>query len=124
MKLKLDENIPQDVVPLFIAAGHDVATVRGQGLGGTTDERLAAVCWVERRVLITLDLDFSDVRAYPPGAFAGLVVLRPPEPRISAVVELARHLAPLLSAEDPTGRLWIVGPQGVRVRESLGPREP
>lgn len=43
MKIKLDENIGRRGRELLLAAGHDVATVRQQGLGGVADERLFAI---------------------------------------------------------------------------------
>lgn len=35
------------------------------------------MCVKEGRILLTLDLDFADIRVYPPQALPGLVVLRP-----------------------------------------------
>ena len=44
---------------LVRAAGHDVMTVKDQGLAGTADESLFQVCAAEARALITLDHDFG-----------------------------------------------------------------
>ncbi len=37
MKIKLDENVHGDVAAALAAQGHDVATVRDQGLAGRPD---------------------------------------------------------------------------------------
>ena len=37
MRLKLDENLGVRTARLFAGAGHDLATVAGQGLAGFTD---------------------------------------------------------------------------------------
>jgi predicted nuclease of predicted toxin-antitoxin system len=37
-----------------------------QGLAGVADPAVAAVRQVEKRAIVTLDLDFSDIRRYPP----------------------------------------------------------
>jgi len=50
-------------------------TIHDQQLVGEPDPRIAAVCLAEQRALVTLDLDFSDIRTYPPGEFGGIVVL-------------------------------------------------
>jgi predicted nuclease of predicted toxin-antitoxin system len=76
MRFKIDENLPIDAAEVLRRAGHDAATVLEQGYGGSTDARLAALCQRESRILVTLDMDFADIRAYPPAEFPGLVVLR------------------------------------------------
>ena len=37
MKLKLDENLPESLVPALSALGHDVDNVRLEGLVGQSD---------------------------------------------------------------------------------------
>ena len=51
-------------------------TVLDQGLGGSRDQDLAAVCRREDRIIITFDTGFADIRQYPPSAYPGIVVLR------------------------------------------------
>ena len=76
MKFKVDENLPIEVVRLLENNGHDAQTVLGQNLGGEPDSRIAQVCKKEKRALITLDTDFSDIRTYPPEKCFALIVLR------------------------------------------------
>jgi predicted nuclease of predicted toxin-antitoxin system len=76
MKFKVDENMPIEVAELLANAGHDAATVPDQQLGGRPDPDIATVCRQENRAIITLDLDFSDIRAYAPSDYGGIVVLR------------------------------------------------
>lgn len=40
MKFKLDENMPADLVASLRSAGHDVANVVEEGLGGKDDPRV------------------------------------------------------------------------------------
>lgn len=72
-QFKIDENLPVEIAELFVNAGHDAKTVNEQQLKGTKDPVLIAVCKSEHRVLVTLDTDFSDIRAYPPQEFAGIL---------------------------------------------------
>jgi len=76
MRFKIDENLPNDVAALFSRSGHDVATVHGQGLPGAADGTIVTVCQREGRVLVTLDLDFADIRTFRPEQSPGLVVIR------------------------------------------------
>ena len=57
-------------------AGHDASTVIEEGLGGASDITLAKACADEDLVLLTLDLDFADIRAYGSPDSPGIVVLR------------------------------------------------
>jgi predicted nuclease of predicted toxin-antitoxin system len=70
MKFKLDENFGSRTQQLFQAYGHDVQTVRMQGLQGSSDMHLFEVCRVEQRCMVTLDLDFADVLRFPPSLTA------------------------------------------------------
>lgn len=71
LRVKLNENLGSRAIELFREAGQDVATVSGEDLGGTIDADLIEVCRAERRVLVTLDLDFSNVLRFPPERYAG-----------------------------------------------------
>ncbi len=76
MRFKVDENLPAQCVGQLRQAGHDALLVHDQGLTGAPDPRIAAVCADERRVLVSLDLDFADIRTYPRSESAGIVVFR------------------------------------------------
>jgi predicted nuclease of predicted toxin-antitoxin system len=71
VRLKLDENLGRSIAAFFRAAGHDTSTVLEQRLGSADDQTVFAVCARERRVLITLDLDFANPsRSTRPGRLA------------------------------------------------------
>lgn len=116
LRLKLDENLPRSAATLLRAAGHDVDDVHAEGLAGRPDPDVFAACRREGRVLLTLDTDFADVRAYPPAAGPGVVVLRPRDQQVDAVLALLSRVVPLWAEEPPAGALWIVTEQRVRVR--------
>jgi len=73
----------------------------------------------EKRVLVTLDLDFAEVLRFPPEATAGIAVLRSPG-RLwpGAIVARMQELASVLRTEPIDGRLWIVEPGRVRIHQS------
>ena len=98
------------------AAGWNCDTVHDEGLAGSDDPKVAATCRAEARVLFTLDLDFADIRAYPPKEYVGIVVFRPAEPSRRQVLDLVARVLPVLAAEWAPHQLWIVEPARVRVR--------
>lgn len=116
MKLKIDENLPGEEADAFRDAGHDAATVRDEGLGGKPDPTIASRIRREARAFVTLDLDFSDIRTYPPEQYAGLIVLRLARQDKPHVLGVIGRLAPMLAREDPAGHLWIVEEDRVRIR--------
>jgi predicted nuclease of predicted toxin-antitoxin system len=102
------------------AADHDAATVNQQALSGQADLRIAEVCLAEGRVLVTLDLDFSDVRIYPPDRYPGFMVLRVLRQDKPHVMDVFRQAIALLQTETVEHRLWIVEETRVRIRGEEG----
>lgn len=117
MKFKLDENLSPSLAEMFTAGGHDAHSVAQQALGGQPDARVIEVCSREQRALVTLDLDFSNILAYPPAKFAGIVVLRLADQAHVTVEAAMRRLLELLGSEPLAGRLWIVEDRCIRIRE-------
>lgn len=116
MKFKVDENLPQDLCVLLQEAGHHALSVPDQRLSGAKDPKIFDVCQAEQRILITLDVGFANIQAYPPGSASGILVLRPVQQDKPRVISLMRNLLPLLEKESPERRLWIVEDTRVRMR--------
>jgi len=116
VRFKTDENVPTEVAELLVQHGHDAVTVMTQRLAGATDPVIARICQAERRALVTLDLDFADIRRYPRDEYSGIVVLRPKSRMIPAILRLTLKLVRLMEGASPTGQLWIVDESHVRIR--------
>lgn len=76
MKLKLDENPPLQIAIDLRARSHDVHTVGEEGLTGRPDTDVWQEAQREGRLLVTQDLDFSDVRKFQPGTHHGIVLFQ------------------------------------------------
>ncbi len=113
MKFKLDENLSPMLKQLFVA--HDVHSVVEEGLGGQADLRVIDVCSREQRALVTLDLDFANIVAYPPAKLPGIVVLRLGSQAHPVVEAALRRMLALLPQEPLTGMLWIVEEDRIRI---------
>ena len=116
MKFKIDENLPSELADLLVSAGHDAVTVFVEGLAGEIDDKILKVCQKEKRVLVSLDLDFSNVRAYPPGEYDGLIVLRLRRQDKPYVLDTFGKILDLFEQEQIKGLLWIVEDNRIRVR--------
>jgi predicted nuclease of predicted toxin-antitoxin system len=113
--VKLDENVPDSVATTLRDAGHDVALARDEQLVGADDERVLSVATAEGRVLITLDLDFTDIRRHPPQATPGIVVFRLHAQTITAMRLAATACGALMQREPIAGRLWILDESRLRI---------
>jgi predicted nuclease of predicted toxin-antitoxin system len=114
--IKLDENLGERGRQLFTEAGHDVSTVRDQGLTGAVDPMVIDVCGAEGRCLVTLDLDFSNPFLFPPERYAGIAVIRLPR-RVSPndLYAAVTILIAALARDSIAGKLWIVERHRIRV---------
>jgi predicted nuclease of predicted toxin-antitoxin system len=78
MRLKLDENLSWHLKPALADLGHDILTAADEGLLSHPDTEVAAESSKEGRMLFTLDVEFADLRKYPPGEHPGIILFRPP----------------------------------------------
>ena len=116
MKLKVDENLPADCAFLLRDAGFEADTVVDERLKGADDAAIASRARSEDRVLVTLDLDFANIRAYPPLEHAGIIVLRPKRQDKLTVLTLMQLVVLALTNRTPAGELWIVESDRIRFR--------
>ncbi len=116
MRIKLDENLPTQLVTVLTELGHDVDTVPSEGIAGKDDAVVWQAAKAGRRFLVTQDLDFSDVRKYTPGTHHGLLLVRLPEPGRTALFERVAALFRTEGVNDWGGCMVTATPHKVRVR--------
>lgn len=117
LRFKLDENIPREAEALLNGSGHDSHSVISEDIAGCLDEELIEVCRREQRILVTLDLDFSDIRLYPPTTHSGIWILRPLTQSVSAICSLLERAMRMLKIEPAERHLWIVENERIRIRD-------
>lgn len=119
MRFLIDEYLPRSTDFILRRYGHEAADVRGIGLRGAKDSQIASYAQSEGLCLVTGDFDFSDIRNYPPGEYAGLVVLK--LPRTANASFILNLLESFLQQEDlASWRLWNpVGSESGRLEAML-----
>jgi predicted nuclease of predicted toxin-antitoxin system len=113
----LDEDMPRSAAEVLRRAGHVAEHVVEAGFRSRPDPDVFRYAQENRAVLITADLDFADVREYPLGSHAGIIVVRMSK-RLSIVErneELVRAIAQLRD-ENLDGLLIIVQMHRTRIR--------
>lgn len=98
-------------------AGHEADTVADQKLSGAGDSELYKRCQAEDRILVTLDLDFANVHAYPPKSHCGIIVFRSNTQDKATLISLLTRMLPVLTQRSPRRQLWIVEQDRIRYRE-------
>jgi predicted nuclease of predicted toxin-antitoxin system len=116
MKLKLDENLSRHLKPVLEALQHDVATVAEEGLLSQPDPVIGAAAKSEERMLLTLDLEFADMRKYRPGTHPGVLLFRPRSFGPLAVNHFVEDFLRENDLESFRGCVVIIEPARVRVR--------
>jgi len=115
LKLKLDENLGRLARELLKAAGHDVATVHGEGLCTALDDRVIQAARQEKRCLVTLDLEFGNPLRYRAADYAGIAILRLPAKPSPAHLENA--IRTLIAGLEPkiVRHLWTIEAGRIRI---------
>lgn len=80
MKIKLDENLPADLVEPLARLGHEVDTVLQENLKGKDDPSVWKAVQEAGRFLVSQDLYFSDIRGHAPGTHHGVLLIRLVDP--------------------------------------------
>jgi len=116
VRFKLDENMPRDAATRLHEKGHDVTTVVEEGLAGEKDPPVLQAAATEGRILMTFDLDFTDIRQYPPGRHAGIVVFRLRDQRWKTLEGPLTRLLVRGDLDRLEKGLAIVGPASIRYK--------
>ena len=118
LAVKLDENLGRTHVDILRKAGYEADRVHDQGLSGAADARVwEHVCRLGR-FLVTLDLDFSDVRRYPPGTHPGILLIRARSRSLVAVADVLSRVIAEKRLDDLRGCLAVADESFTRIRRA------
>jgi predicted nuclease of predicted toxin-antitoxin system len=114
--VKLDGNLGRSQVALLQRAGYKADRVYDEAMSGAEDSVVWERVCAEGRFLITLDLDFSDVRRYPPGTHPGILLIRPRNRSTTAVARVLARVIAEQPLETLQGCLSVADDSFTRVR--------
>lgn len=117
IRVKVDEDLPHQVADLFTAHGHNALTVVTQGWQGSPDATLWRRVHQEQRWLVTADKGFADLRLYPPGSHAGIILFRLDEESRRGCLELTRAALEQCHVDMLAGSVIVVTHRGIRIRK-------
>ena len=119
MRFLLDADLSPKLVSILNEHGHEAVHTDSLLQARTPDQRVATIARETGRCLITGDFDFADLREFEPRDYLGIVVLVLPRYAGSAYIAalLREFLARLPELGDLTGKLLIIEPGRIRIRE-------
>jgi predicted nuclease of predicted toxin-antitoxin system len=116
MLVKLDENLSITHAEFLRDEGYDCDRVTDEGLSGEDDEIVWQQACAEGRFFITLDLDFSDVRRFPPGTHPGILLLRSRNGSRQAVLDVLSRVVREYPLATLQGCLVVADETQTRIR--------
>jgi predicted nuclease of predicted toxin-antitoxin system len=116
MKVKLDENLGQLHAKLVRDAGHVAQRATEQGLSGAEDPTIWQHVCDEGYFFVTLDLDFSDVRRFVPGAHPGILLIRARTKGRGAVARVLQRVLREHTLQSLVGCLAVADERKTRIR--------
>jgi Domain of unknown function (DUF5615) len=114
--VKPGENLPASAAATLAGAGHDAGTVPGEGLTGAAGPDVVSAATGAGRILVFVDVGLGDIRAYPPGGHAGIVVLGVPDQPAAAVTKTIGDLASLTELAALAGSVAVLQRGLLRIR--------
>ena len=116
MKIKLDENLSRHLKSRLLELGHEVSTALEESLLGKVDTEVGAAAKSEDRMIFTLDLDFADLRKFPPGSHPGIILFRSRSMGPLAVNDFVLKFVRETELTSLARCLAVVEPHRIRVR--------
>ena len=116
MKFFADECVYKVTVDLLRSWGHDARTAQDADLAGKPDDQILAYAIKHERVLFTIDMDFSNIRHYPPKTHKGIIVAKMRPQNIEQVHHVLERLLDIVEEKTLNQSLVIVDQNKYRIR--------
>ncbi len=118
MSILLDHNVPAKFVRLLNDWDYEASRLTDHLAADTDDVDVIELAQTLDAILLTIDLDFSNILDYPPADYAGIIVMRYQASAENAVIATLRQVLADLYRDDLRGVLVIVEPTRYRIRQS------
>ena len=116
-QLLADECVYKATIDFVLTLGYDVVTAQDLGLAGANDDAIIGEAVALGRVLLTRDMDFSNILLYPPAQHLGIVVLKMTPATVDAVHRVLKQA--LAQVSDLAGTLLVVDTNKFRIRRLM-----
>lgn len=114
LQLLADECVYQATTDFLLELDYDIVTAQELDLAGVDDDTIINKVLNLGRVLLTRDMDFSNILHYPPAQYLGIVALKMSPATIHAVHNVLKQA--LAQTHNLKGTLVVVDRNKFRVR--------
>ena len=116
MSFLLDHCVPNKFLNLLKSWGYTATAVNQHIAADSDDSDVIQLAQKLDAVLVTVDMDFSNIFDYPPQNYAGIVVIRYEPIDEAAVISTLQQALQDLDRDKLRGALIIVQPKRYRIR--------
>lgn len=119
MKFLLDENVSSLFIEKIKKQYPGSVDIFDIGYNGKDDSEIYEFLREQKYILITFDLDFSDIRKFPPEFVEGIIVLRFKNKKIQDLITATLNYLKELKNVNFNHSLAIFQNTGIRIRNRL-----
>jgi len=117
MRFLLDAGVPRTIQNFLETLGFDALRLSQTKLWNATDEKVFSWAQKENRIIVTRDKGFGDIRSYPPGKHAGIIIIKDPNLSAAKIAEIFRSAWAEMKRADFERNLIIIDRKKVRLRK-------
>lgn len=116
MKIFADECVYAVTTKMLRDWGHDIETAQEAGLSGREDNDLLQYAVSKDRILISIDMDFSNALRYIPSSHRGIIILKIRSSNIENVHQVLRQFLDGKTEDEIHQSLVVVDHSKYRIR--------
>lgn len=117
MKFLCDMPVSGKVVAYLNLLGYNTIHCREIKMEQASDEEIFQVALQEKRIIITMDLDFSAIFVFQKVKFPSLIIFRIKEPKPEKVIQLFKDNFKKIKQPLEKGSIIIIEDFRIRIRE-------
>lgn len=117
MNILTDANIFASIVKGLRQLGHDVYDIKEQNLGNLPDSEIFILAQNTKRIIVTMDKDFTNILLYPPGNHEGIIVARLSKVKVNEATNIFLKAINSLDEKDIRKNIVIIDHQRTRIRK-------
>ncbi|MFV1951849.1 MAG: DUF5615 family PIN-like protein [Nitrospinota bacterium] len=118
MKFFANENLFEPIIDYLRGLGYDLLSIRDSGLSGISDDEVYQLACKDKRVIITMDKDFSRIFRFPPEKCGGIIVVKIYKRTVDETLGMFKNFYKSIEEKDVIENLVIITPEGVRIKRS------